>query len=435
MKMYGWGRYPVIEAEVFTPQTRQEAQELLGSPEGRAVTPRGLGRSYGDSSLGERMLSTRWMNHLLSFDERTGILYCEAAVSLQEILRTFVPRGWFLPVTPGTQYVTIGGAIASDVHGKNHHVAGCFCDHVEYLDLVTGPETVVRCSPQEHPELFRATCGGMGLTGLIHAAALRLKPVNSSYIDQTTYKASDLRESLELFAVHAAEPYSVAWIDCISSGKSLGRSLLMTGDHAAAGELRAGARSGLTLPLDMPSSLLNRHTIKAFNTLYYHRIRDRVVRSHPHYEPFFYPLDSIGEWNRMYGNKGFTQYQFVVPKEAGYPAMKAILESIVESGKGSFLAVLKAFGKGNDNLLSFPMEGYTLALDFRIEQDLFPLLDRLDAMVLDHGGRIYLTKDARMSETTFRRCYPAWEQFQAVRESYGVRGRFTSLQSKRTGLD
>ncbi|NTV26256.1 MAG: FAD-binding oxidoreductase [Chlorobiaceae bacterium] len=435
MKMHGWGRYPEVDAEVFTPQTKREVQELLGRLQGQGVTPRGLGRSYGDSSLGDRMLSTRWMNHLLSFDPESGVLYAEAAVSLQEILQTFVPKGWFLPVTPGTQFVTVGGAIASDVHGKNHHVAGCFCDHVEYLDLITGPDTILRCSPVENPELFHATCGGMGLTGIVYAAAIRLKPVTSAYIDQTTHKASNLREILELFAVHEAEPYSVAWIDCISTGSSLGRSLLMTGDHTRQEKLTVKAGSGLSLPVDMPSALLNRHTIRAFNTLYYHRIRERVVRSHTHYGPFFYPLDSIGDWNRMYGGNGFTQYQFVVPKAAGYPAMKAILETIAGSGKGSFLAVLKAFGKQNRNLLSFPMEGYTLALDFKIEPELFPLLDRLDSMVLDYGGRIYLTKDARMSEATFRRCYPVWEQFQAIREANGLKGRFTSLQSKRTGLD
>ena len=435
MKISGWGRYPVVEARVAWPKSAAGVDEALRSC-GEGSIARGLGRSYGDSSLSANMISTRWLDHLLSFDAQTGLLHCEAGLSLSGILEVFAPKGWFLPVTPGTRFVTVGGAIASDVHGKNHHVAGCFCDHVESIELLVEPGRTLRCSPSENAGLFRATCGGMGLTGIILSAAIRLKPVKSLLIDQTTYKSPNLRESLELFARHEDKPYSVAWIDCISGGESLGRSLLMTGDHASEGGLQqAGGSSRIELPVDMPPALLNRFSIRAFNTLYYHRIRAKSVESRLHYEPFFYPLDSIGSWNRMYGRNGFTQYQFVVPKEAGYPAMDRILKEIVASGRGSFLAVLKAFGKRNDNLLSFPVEGYTLALDFRIERELFPLLDRLDAMVLGYGGRLYLTKDARMGAETFKRSYPEWERFQAVREAHGARGRFISQQSKRLGLD
>ena len=435
MKMHGWGRYPVVDAQVYSPTSQANLQNQLSSLHGDTITPRGLGRSYGDSSLGEKMFSTRWLNRMLAFDQSTGVFHCESGVSLSEILEVFVPKGWFLPVTPGTQFVTVGGAIASDVHGKNHHVAGCFCDHVEYIDVILDAERTIRCSQKEHPDLFHATCGGMGLTGIIYSAAIRLKPIHSAFIDQTTFKASNLKESLDLFAIHEARPYSVAWIDCISGGNSLGRSLLMTGDHAQEGKLTLNRKCRIVLPVDMPSTLLNRYSIKVFNTLYYHRIRGRVVNHHIHYDPFFYPLDSIGDWNRLYGKNGFTQYQFVIPKEAGYQAMSTILKTIVDSGKGSFLAVLKAFGKRNHNLLSFPMEGYTLALDFKIEQDLFPLLEKLDAMVLHHGGKVYLTKDARMSEDTFKQSYPNWEQFQSVRENYEMKGRFASHQSNRLGLN
>ena len=433
--MNGWGRYPVVDAEVFAPVSSAGMQELLSRTSGRGVTPRGLGRSYGDSSLGERMFSSRRLNHFLSFDEESGVLWCEAGNSLSDILRLFVPRGWFLPVTPGTQFVTVGGAIASDVHGKNHHVAGCFGEHVAYLDILLGDGRIVRCSPGEHPDLFRATCGGMGLTGMILAAAIRLKPLLGAYIDQTTYKARDLEESLELFDTHAGEPYSVAWIDCLARGCSLGRSLLMTGDHSAEGPLTLNAGKRLGLPVDMPAVLLNRYSVKAFNTLYYHRIRGSQVKSRVHYEPFFYPLDSVSDWNRMYGRNGFTQYQFVVPKDGGREAMQVILQTIADSGRGSFLAVLKAFGKENENLLSFPMEGYSLAVDFKLEPDLFPLLGRLDAMVLEHGGRLYLTKDARMGADVFRRSYARLDQFSAVRAAYGAKGRFLSHQSLRLGLD
>jgi len=433
--MNGWGRYPVVDAEVFAPVSSAGMQELLSRTSGRGVTPRGLGRSYGDSSLGERMLSSRWLNHFLSFDEESGVLWCEAGNSLSDILRLFVPRGWFLPVTPGTQFVTVGGAIASDVHGKNHHVAGCFGEHVESLDVLTGDGAVIRCSPEERSDLFHATCGGMGLTGMILSAAIRLKPLRSAYIDQTTFKARSLGESLELFETHAGAPYSVAWIDCLAGGRSLGRSLLMTGDHAPEGPLRVSGGKRMGMPVDMPAALLNRYSVRAFNTLYYHRIRGSQVKSRVHYEPFFYPLDSVSDWNRMYGRNGFTQYQFVVPKDGGREAMQVILQTIADSGRGSFLAVLKAFGRENGNLLSFPMEGYTLAVDLKLEQDLFYLLDRLDAMVLDHGGRLYLTKDARMSADTFRRSYPRLEPFMAVRDAYGATGRFVSHQSRRLGVD
>ncbi|NTU53045.1 MAG: FAD-binding oxidoreductase [Chlorobiaceae bacterium] len=434
MNMQGWGRYPVIDAEVHTPGTKEDIQALFDTT-AVGMTPRGLGRSYGDSALGDHILSTKRLNHFLEFDATTGLLHCEAGISLSEILTLFVPKGWFLPVTPGTQFVTVGGAIASDVHGKNHHVAGCFCDHVEHLDILLDPERIIRCSPYQHPDLFHATCGGMGLTGMIIAAAIRLKPIQSAFIDQTTFKARNLEESLNLFEIHAAAPYSVAWIDCITGGPSLGRSLLMTGDHATKGSLIPGKNARIGLPLDMPSILLNRYSILAFNTLYYHRIRKVSVQSHVHYEPFFYPLDSINDWNRMYGKNGFTQYQFVVPKDAGRKAMPVILKTIVDAGKGSFLAVMKAFGKQNNNLLSFPIEGYTLALDFKIEPELFPLLDRLDAMVHDHGGRVYLTKDSRMSPSTFRSGYKTWTRFQELRMNYSALGRFRSHQSTRLGLE
>jgi len=433
--MHGWGRYPVVKSEVLAPGAPGDVSALLHMAPGVCLTPRGLGRSYGDSSFGERALSSARLNHFISFEAAGGLLHCEAGVSLDDILDVFVPRGWFLPVTPGTRFVTVGGAIASDVHGKNHHVSGCFCDHVEFLDICLGDGSIVRCSPGERPDLFHATCGGMGLTGMVVSAAVRLKRISSAYIDQTTFKARNLQESLELFDTHAKSSYSVAWIDCLAEGDSLGRSLLMVGDHVADGGLDSARGSSLSLPVDMPSMLLNRYSIQAFNTLYYHRVRTASVSRRVHYAPFFYPLDSIGEWNRMYGREGFTQYQFVVPKAAGREAMEAILKEIAASGKGSFLAVLKAFGAQNANLLSFPMEGYTLALDFKIEKDLFALLDRLDAMVLGYGGRLYLTKDVRMSGETFRRGYPGWERFREVRARYGATGRFQSIQSRRLGID
>ena len=435
MKLHGWGRYPVIEADLYAPNTIGELQRLKLECNHIGVTPRGLGRSYGDSSLGNTVVSTRYLDHILAFDEATGIVHCSGGVTLADLLNTFVPQGWFLPVTPGTRFVTIGGAIASDVHGKNHHSEGCFCNHILSIQLFLSEERIVTCSRTEYTDLFHATCGGMGLTGIILSASLQLKPIKSTLIDQTTFQAKNIEEVLALFEREVDKTYSVAWIDCIVKGSSLGRSLLMVGEHVQEGGYPMQNKLAIDLPLDMPSQLLNRYTVQAFNTIYYNRILKNMEQSKVHYAPFFYPLDRVNDWNRLYGKNGFTQYQFVIQKAAGLEGMTKILKLIAASGRGSFLAVLKAFGMQNDNFLSFPMEGYTLALDFKVEPALFPLLNKLDALVLDYGGRLYLTKDARMSEATFKKSYPAWERFQSIRESYGVKGKFISHQSKRLGLD
>ena len=433
--IHGWGRYPVIKAEVIAPLVLSEVKVAVRNHGVSGMIARGLGRSYGDSSLANSVVDTRYLNHIINFDNDTCIVTCNAGVSLANLLEVFVPKGWFLPVTPGTKYITLGGAVASDVHGKNHHVSGCFCEYVESIELLLSPDNVLHCSRTSHPELFHATCGGMGLTGIILSVTLRLKPVSTAYIDQQTIKALNISEVLALFEANQATTYSVAWIDCLAAGSALGRSLLMIGEHSSGNELAGPDKHPITIPVDLPSSLLNRFSIQLFNSLYYNRITKKKVKKRVHYEPFFYPLDGIQHWNRLYGKNGFTQYQFVIPKEAGQEGMSRILKEIAASGKGSFLAVLKVFGKQNDNYLSFPLEGYTLALDFKIEEGLFPLLERLDAMVLDYGGRIYLTKDVRMSEQTFKQSYPRWQQFQAIREQYGTIGIFSSYQSRRLGLD
>lgn len=433
MLTHGWGRYPRHDAQLMQPQTAQEAAQQLS--EAGPVLGRGMGRSYGDSALADRLISTRQLKRLHSFDVQSGLLVCAAGISLGELLDVFVPRGWFLPITPGTKFVSVGGAIASDVHGKNHHLHGCFSACVDSIELLLADGSQVQCSRTERPELFHATCGGMGLTGLIVAATLRLLRIESAYIQQTTLKAANLEEALQLFETHSASTYSVAWIDCLASGEALGRSLLMVGEHARDGQLLLPAKRALSVPLDMPAALLNRYSVQAFNELYYQRIRKPVSKQRVSFESFFYPLDGIQQWNRLYGKQGFVQYQFVIPKAAGLQGMRAILERISASHRGSFLAVLKTFGAANDNLLSFPMEGYTLALDFKLEADLLELLDELDSMVLAYGGRLYLAKDARMSEATFKQSQPNWQQFQEVRAHYGALGKFASLQSRRLGLD
>lgn len=431
MKLEGWGRYPRTEGLALWPATLGETPKLLDRP----LIPRGCGRSYGDSALAPVTLETGRCDHLLAFDECSGLLHCQAGASLDDILSVFVPLGWFLPVTPGTRFVSVGGAIASDVHGKNHHLDGCFSTALEQIELLLADGSRVVCSRSERAELFRATCGGMGLTGAILTAKLRLRRISSAHVDQTTHKAANLEEALELFDRHHESTYSVAWIDCLAQGTALGRSLLMLGEHSPEGGLQLPKKPALSIPMNMPGLLLNRYSMQAFNALYYSRVRAPESRQRVSYESFFYPLDGIRQWNRLYGREGFIQYQFVIPRDAGREGLHNILRRIAGSRRGSFLAVLKAFGPSNDNLLSFPLEGYTLALDFKMEPNLLPLLEELDAMVLDHGGRLYLTKDARMSAATFKRSYPNWQQFQSVRASVGAVGRFASLQSHRLGLD
>jgi len=432
MQISGWGRYPKIDAEVNLPRDLLQASALIKSD--GLLIPRGLGRAYGDSSLASRVLETTNLQFFHSFDAVSGILSCDAGVSLFEILKVFVPKGWFIPVSPGTRFVTVGGAIASDVHGKNHHLDGTFGQHVISLQLLLGNGEILRVSPTENTTLFHATCGGMGLTGTILSASFRLVPIKSSEIIETTIKAANLDVVLDGFEQFGASTYTVAWIDCLAQGENLGRSLLMVGEHAEDGPLTVADKNPLTMPVDAPSSLLNPFSIKAFNALYYAKAQHGVSTRRRSFESYFYPLDQILQWNKLYGKAGFIQYQFVIPTSAGREGLRQILKTIAASGQGSFLAVLKTFGKKNANYLSFPIEGYTLALDFKVTESIFALMDQLDQLVLQYGGRLYLAKDARMSETTFKTSYPNWQDFEAVREHYHAIGKFASLQSKRLGL-
>lgn len=436
MIISGWGNYPKIdtnEHSVSPPHCEQQTSFQIA---------RGLGRSYGDSSLADSVWPMRQCDHFITFDKAKGLLSCEAGVSLDEILQLTVPHGWFLPVTPGTKFVTLGGAIASDVHGKNHHIDGCFSQWIEQLTLLTGDGEIHTCSASENAPLFYATCGGMGLTGIILQATLKLKKIESSTINQTTYKAHNLTHAFELFEQNDNAEYSVAWIDSMSKGNKLGRSLIMTGEHQAESQstqssapLQTHSDSAFTMPCNAPGFLLNQYTVTAFNQLYYNRIRLSEKQDFLHYDPFFYPLDRIQNWNRLYGKKGFLQYQFVIPDDNALYNMRNILTVIAESGKASFLSVLKKFGKANKNYLSFPISGYTLALDFKYNNGLLAFLQHLDDLVLDAGGRVYLTKDARMTEQTFKNSYPQWETFQQVREQHKSIDCFSSLQSKRLGLN
>ncbi len=426
-----WGLYPRHYGTSERVRSGADAERAVS--EG-ALIPFGNGRSYGDSALGPHVARMRDLRHLLGFDDETGVLHVQAGVLLSEILDVFVPRGWFLSVTPGTKLITVGGAIASDVHGKNHHIAGCFSACVRSFRIVLASGEVVVCTPQGTPDLWRATCGGQGLTGIILDAEIALKPIRSSTVEQLTIKTRDLRETFDAFDAHAASPYSVAWIDCLASGRSLGRSLLMLGDFADDGDLTYRSGQRLRVPFHLPSVALNRWSVRAFNALYYGKALRREQQARVGIDTFFYPLDAIGNWNRIYGKAGFVQYQFILPLESSFDGMQKILTEIAAAGEGSFLAVLKLYGPANANWLSFPLEGYSLALDFKANDAVFNLLDRLDRLVVAHGGRIYLSKDARVSREVFEAGYPNIDRFRDFRRANGMDVAFQSRQSIRLGL-
>lgn len=429
MNLKTWGNYPIIKNKSFEFGELQALKTVISKH--NELIPYGNGRSYGDSALSDNIINVKPYNYFLNFDESKGVIHVQSGVLLSEILNTIVPKGWFLKITPGTKLITIGGAIASDVHGKNHHLEGCFSECVEEFSLILPNNEIVTCSKTKNTELFRATCGGMGLTGVILDAKIVLKKINSKYINQTTIKTTNLKETFDAFEKYKDKPYSVAWIDCLAKGNNIGKCLLMVGDFSDDENLDYGLKKKLNIPFNFPSFALNSLSVKAFNWLYYGKVRKVVSKQKVELDTFFYPLDAIDNWNRIYGKNGFTQYQFILPLETSYIGLEEILKSISNSGKGSFLAVLKLYGKANENYLSFPMEGYSLALDFKIERGLFELLDDLDKIVLKYKGRIYLSKDVRVTKDTFEQGYPFINSFREIREKYKMNKKFNSIQSKR----
>jgi FAD/FMN-containing dehydrogenase len=413
-KFESWGRYPKLHADLVPLSWTTDFP--LPQPPATKMLPVGAGRSYGDVCLLENgtLLKTRGMDRLLHFDPQTGVLRCEAGVTLAEILDFGVPRGFFLPVSPGTKYVTIGGAIANDIHGKNHHVAGTFGCHVLRFELVRSDGARFVCSPTENADWFSATVGGMGLTGLISWAEIRLRPIVSRKIQYKGTKFVGIDEFVALSKASTHVEYTVAWIDCVATGNNFARGIFMEGDHSEQPEpLKRSKEPWLLLPLDVPEFALNKFSIGLFNTLYYNKQLGKEKTSLVDYEPFFYPLDSLLHWNRMYGKSGFLQFQCVLPWEADQQmGIINILKAITVSGLGSFLAVIKVFGDvPSPGMLSFPAPGITLALDFPVREVSFDLLDRLARITQEHGGRIYPAKDARMTAEQFQAFYPQWQAF------------------------
>ncbi|MCB4767111.1 FAD-binding oxidoreductase [Ancylobacter sp. Lp-2] len=441
MMLSGWGGYPRIEAVPARPAAVEEVQACIGHA--TSLIGRGNGRAYGDAALNAVcVLDMRRMNRLVAFDEETGLLVCEAGLLLSELIDLFLPRGWFVPVTPGTRFVTVGGMVAANVHGKNHHVDGSFGDHVDWIDLALADGRLLRCSSIDEADIFNATLGGMGLTGIIFRVAFFMRRIETDLVWQRVEKAADLDVAMDLFEANGAASYSVAWIDCLSTGARLGRSLVMLGEHLGRDELPAGRagrafattwRQKMSLPFSPPALMLNRYSVSAFNAAYYRRGRpgDRLVTLFS----YFYPLDTIGNWNRLYGRDGFVQYQFVLPMASSRTGLRAILSRVAAAGVGSFLAVLKLFGAALQRpaSLSFPREGYTLALDFPVCADTFNLLLDLDRVVAAHGGRLYLAKDARGGPSILAG-YEEVDAFRAVRARLDPLRRFSSLLSQRLDL-
>ncbi len=427
----GWGRLPAPGRELLS--------ETLESATAGAVLCRGLGRSYGDSSLSARpadkVVATRMANRILAFDPETNVLRAEAGLSLAELNRLFIPRGWFSPVTPGTKYVTLGGMVASDVHGKNHHREGCFGAHVRSLRMRLADDSLVECSPTQHADLFYATIGGMGLLGHILEVEFVLHRIPSPWVYMESERVDSIDEYLGALG-HAASrwPMTMGWIDCLNAGRSMGRGILMAGRWATPEEAPAlppPEPSLRTLPFEFPNWTLNALTVSLFNSAFYWRHLRRHAKKIVAPEPFFYPLDAILHWNRVYGSRGFTQYQCVVPSAAGAPAVREFMTLLTKLGGASPLCVIKDCGEQGKGILSFPLAGTSIAVDMAVSPDIQRVVDRLNEFVIATGGRIYLTKDRFTRAEHFRAMEPRLDAFLAAREKWDPKRRLRSAQSVR----
>jgi len=438
----GWGRYPIVETELLRPCTRKEARIMTSHIRGGIA--RGNGRAYGDAGIGVlQTIQIGALNRICSFDAKTGLLRAEAGLLLADAIAAFLPRGFFPVVVPGTKYVTIGGAIAADVHGKNHHRDGGFGDHVEDLVLALPDGNLVRASRAENSDIFAATIGGMGLTGTIMEATLRLRPVETGWIHQRTIVAPDLAATIATLEEDDRTTYSAAWIDCLAKGANLGRSLVYLGKHAVRADLRGEAAAkpfppigdvGFAVPFDFPATALNAWIAGTFNSFYFHHGARRAgTQFLVPADSYFFPLDSIGSWNRLYGRRGLVQHQSVVPTAAAPAILGEMLDRIAVRRKAPFLSVLKKLGSGGGTL-SFPSPGYTLALDFTLSPSILEFLDELDSVVVAAGGRLYLAKDARQSRATFEAGYLGLKRFRETRHLVDPTCRLESYLSRRLGI-
>jgi len=435
--LVGWGGRTPAVATVRAPESEEDVARELAS--GEAMIARGLGRSYGDAAQlsGGVVLANRGLSHIGPVVD--GVVTVGAGTSLDELLSNTLPQGWFVPVTPGTRHVTIGGAVAADVHGKNHHVDGSFANHVRSMRVVT-PEGTLRVSPHEEAEIFWATMGAMGLTGVVTSVELGLTRVETNQMVVVTNRFDDLESVMnEMRARDGDYHHSVAWVDCMTAGPSMGRSVLTRGRHATGDDverprLSAPGPARLSVPLRAPSFILNAWSVRAFNELWYHHAPRRELEAIVPLGSFFHPLDGVGNWNLLYGRRGFVQYQFCVP-EGNAEAIARVIERLVHSKAASFLAVLKRFGPANPAPLSFPLAGWTLALDLPVGSVKLPaLLDELDRIVIESNGRVYLAKDSRLRAQYVPLMYPRLDEFLRVKSRIDPHNQLTSDLARRLDL-
>ena len=418
--LFSWGRYPKSPQQAHELNWENEVSLVLQDLQ-QGCLAYGLGRSYGDSCLAasNHVIKLVGMDRILSVDWSTGVICAQAGLSLADLIHISMPHGWFPAVTPGTKFVTLGGAVANDVHGKNHHVKGTFGCHVRKIRLLRSDEGIVDCSPSVRSELFNATIGGIGLTGVILSVEIQLRAINSSLINQRSIRFGGLEEFFDLAAHYDQNcEYTVAWIDCLAKNQSLGRGHFIVGDHAHIGTLQSNPDSKLVIPFELPFSLVNSLSLRLFNWLYYNRQQSKERVNITSYSPFFYPLDGVRHWNRMYGNSGFQQYQCVIPMSNARDVIRQVMKEISLSDTGSFLAVLKQCGEiVSPGLLSFPMHGISLALDFPQRAEINErLFSKLDHLVHDAGGRLYPAKDAHMSQKHFKQGYSNWQILESFRD-------------------
>ena len=428
---YSWGSHPNIKCNELELKSSSDLKNTILDTDEFII--HGNGRSYGDSGINKTIVKSIDYNSVISFNEEEGILEAQSGILLKDILKIIVPKGWFLKVTPGSKYITLGGAIASDVHGKNHHIDGCFSESVLSFNLMLSNGRVENCKKRD--ELFLASCGGMGLTGVILDAKISLMKINSKNIDTISIKTNNLQETFDIFESKALYKYSVAWLDTSARDTDIGRGVVSIGDFSTDGDLSyVPCSSKISIPSWTPSLLINKYTVMIFNFLYYNLQFKKIKKAKLSSDQFFYPLDGLNNWNNLYGKDGFIQYQFILPKEQSYKGMNEILKFIASEGLFSFLAVLKLYGAENENYLSFPLKGYSLAIDFKLSKSLYDVLKKLDKIVLKYKGRIYLSKDVRVNKEDFEINYSKINQFRNVREKYQMNKKFQSLQSKRVKI-
>lgn len=441
MKLKGWAGYPEFNVNITSPRSVSDIIQKL--KEGNSIA-RGNGRSYGDSAISEsNTISMKNFNKIISFDEKNGILIAESGVLLVDIIQKLLPKGWFPYVTPGSKFVTLGGMVAADVHGKNHHKEGNFGKYISWIEIIDSSGSVKKCSNFDNSELFNWTIGGMGLTGIILRVAIKLRKVESSWIKQNTLFANDLNEVMDIFEKNMNATYSVAWIDCLKKNKNQGRSIVFLGEHANLLDLDIHKKKklfkinkknfSLSIPFYFPNWFMSQRLIKFFNFFYYWNQKLKNPKRLVDWDSFFYPLDSIKGWNKIYGKKGFLQFQCVIPINKSHEGIKYLLDEVSKSEIGSFLSVLKRFGKQESNF-SFPMEGYTLNLDFPINKKSLELANRLDQITIKFNGRFYLAKDSRMKLETFLKSDNRIKNFLSFRENQNLSKSFSSVQSNRLGL-